>query len=157
MVRARGLRRYALDHQLPLKLVADGVAWVLGLVLAIAVRYDFSWAQHGESQRWLVMALLAVTVQWSAGLLLGLYRGRYRFGSFDEVAGVLGVVVLTAVVLATANVLAGIPHLVPVSTIPAAAVVAVTLMTGVRYSYGRRSRFGADLGAPHCRRRRRPG
>jgi FlaA1/EpsC-like NDP-sugar epimerase len=126
------LRPLVLRHQRALKLVADATAWWVSLFLALVARYDLAGVPQ-QAPRWWLLAVLAVTVQWSAGLLLRLYRGRYRFGGFEEVAGVLRVVLLTGAVLLAVDILAGSPRIVPLSVVPGAALVALTLMSGVRY------------------------
>src|SRR3989442_7074595 len=64
---------------------ADAVAWTGGLIGAVLLRYDF----HADRIGWVGFALLssvAVVAQVLVGLATGLYLGRWRLGSFDEVS-----------------------------------------------------------------------
>src|SRR5439155_6116118 len=64
---------------------ADALAWTGGLIGAAFLRYDF----HAGRIGWLGFALLAaaaVVAQVLVGLTTGLYLGRWRLGSFDEVS-----------------------------------------------------------------------
>lgn len=141
----RTQRPTAFRHLVILKMIADALAWCVGIALAVVARYDLAGVAAPQASRWWIVALLAAATQWSAGLILRLYRGRYRYGSFEEVAGLLAVVLLTSGTLLTADELFGDTRLVPLSVIPGAAIVAFTVMTGVRYVW----RLTSD-------RRRRP-
>ena len=68
--------------------LADFAVWVLAVPLALWLRYDFSAPEDGWDQAvlWGASAGLAHVL---IGYGLQLYRGRYRFGSFDEVTGVV--------------------------------------------------------------------
>ncbi|MBK6764682.1 MAG: polysaccharide biosynthesis protein [Micrococcales bacterium] len=84
---------------------ADFLAWVLCVPLALWLRFDFSVPPGGWSTA-LFWGIAAGLLHVAAGYIRKLYRGRYRFGSFDEVTGVViaaGVVTLIgeAVVLLT--------------------------------------------------------
>ena len=123
--------RYRLAGQVS----ADLLMWSAGLWLAHAVRYDFALDELVPGQ-----VLLASTVAGVAQVLLGalghLYRGRYRYGSSDEVLGVLLTVGCTAFALGVVNLLWGAVHL-PRSVPFSAGLLAFTGMVGVRYAYRR--------------------
>ena len=60
-------------------------AWALSLTAATWLRYEFDWSEVNVRGVVLV-SLVAAAVQIVAGSLMGLYYGRWRFGSFEEVA-----------------------------------------------------------------------
>lgn len=67
----------------------DFLCWVIAAPLAVAFRFEF---QPSGAVLWMAfqIGLLMGLFQLAAGWALHLYRGRYKFGSFDEVLGVLG-------------------------------------------------------------------
>lgn len=86
--------------------VVDALIWAVAVPLTTLLRYDL----HLESVTWsgvFWVALIAVVAQGVVGLLFGLYRRRWRYGSFDELIGLAATVtgvglLLTAVVFAPA-------------------------------------------------------
>jgi FlaA1/EpsC-like NDP-sugar epimerase len=86
--------------------------WTLALPLALWLRYDYDMSLLGGAL--LVPVLLAVALQGLFGLVLGLYRRKWRYGTFDEVcmvaftAGFVGVVLTVALWSET-----GVPRSVP--------------------------------------------
>lgn len=110
----------------------DGLAWATALAVAVWGRYDFVTArmQLGEIA---AFALLAIVGQVAIGWALSLYRGRYSFGSFEEVSGVAatvgavtGLLAVTRLALATGSTL---PRSAPILAAP----VALLLMIAGRY------------------------
>jgi FlaA1/EpsC-like NDP-sugar epimerase len=119
--------------------VVDCLGWAGGLFLANALRYDLGGAEL-FTRGVLEAALLAAVLQVAFGLLGHLYRGRYRFGSFDEVLGVFLAVACTSLGLAIVNQL--LPdQLVPRSVPFGGGALALVLMVAARYAWrGRRER-----------------
>jgi FlaA1/EpsC-like NDP-sugar epimerase len=111
--------------------VVDCAAWGAGLFLAAWARFDF--ALEADHYRALGVALLGACVLQSAiGFPLYVYRGRYPFGSFEEVRAVSMAAGGTALVLAAADAaLPGRP--VPISTPLVGGVIALLLMFAMRY------------------------
>ncbi|GAA2559009.1 nucleoside-diphosphate sugar epimerase/dehydratase [Winogradskya consettensis] len=112
-------------------LVIDGAAWGAGLTAAVLTRYEFA-----LSTRQLVTTTLAVlgTVVLHAviGHLQFLYRGRYRFASFEEVRAVSLTVLLTAFLVLIADL--GLPSRpIPASAPVVGGMIALVLMLAVRY------------------------
>ncbi|MDH3706932.1 MAG: polysaccharide biosynthesis protein [Acidimicrobiia bacterium] len=111
---------------------ADVVAWAAALVLAMLVRFDLTFAQW---ERWNVAlaVVLAAGFQLGAGYLFGLYLGRWRTGSFDEVASLAK----SAVVVSSSIVVLGLAvpsvRLVPSSVGLAAGGLALLAMAAARY------------------------
>lgn len=115
-----------------LRLGVDGIAWFVGLLFAALARYDFD-ASQVNVVAVLGFAIAAVLLQWLVGTALFLYRGRYRYGSFDEVSGVATTVLFVGVILAVIDRVAFETREVPASTPVVGALVALVLMLGVRY------------------------
>ena len=66
---------------------ADFCAWVIAVPIALWLRFDFTVPPGGWATA-LFWGIAAGTLHVAAGYARKLYRGRYRFGSFDEVTGV---------------------------------------------------------------------
>ena len=82
----------AAQRRLPVvHFVADSVLWMVAIPAGVLLRYDFDVASVWKSEIALAM-LIAVVLQGVFGFLYGLYRRRWRYGSFDEVR----IVALTA-------------------------------------------------------------
>ena len=113
-----------------IKVVLDLSAWAAAIGVAAWVR--LAMVGTGIEPRPLLRTIAFVWVaQTSIGTVQGLYRGRWRYGSFDEVAAVVRVTVLGAVVM----VLLERPFRprTPVSAMVVGACIALLLMVGVRY------------------------
>src|SRR5205814_1733884 len=77
---------------------------------------------------------LAALAQIVAGLASGLYLGRWRFGSFEEVAGLArATLITTGIVFAVDLLVITGARMVPISAAAAAGVIAFALMGGARY------------------------
>ncbi len=126
------LLRLAVRYRPVVQAGMDGVAWALALLFAAVVRYDFD-VDEVDLRGWLTLALVAAVVQFGVGLSCGLYTGRFRFGSFDEVAGLVMATAGVTVVLFAANLWAPGNHLMPRSSVVAGGITAGLLMSGVRY------------------------
>lgn len=81
----------------------------------------------------LMLSLAAVFVQAITGLVFWLYRGRFRYGSFQEIRSLFLAVIMTAVLIGTPVVVAGNALGVPRSIVLLAVPVALVLMAGFRY------------------------
>ncbi|MGD9606317.1 MAG: polysaccharide biosynthesis protein [Leucobacter sp.] len=119
-------RRYG-----PIALI-DVIAWAIGILAALVLRYDFDLNQIHWG--W-TFALIGVTaaLQLAAGWLFWLYRGRYETGGFDEVRALA---LDTVAVMAVAWVFAyavGYGNGIPRSTMVIAAPITFTLMAAARY------------------------
>jgi FlaA1/EpsC-like NDP-sugar epimerase len=111
----------------------DAVAWVVALVFAQLLRYDFDTTLIGW--RWLAaVCLVTVLVQMVVGWVLYLYRGRHPYGSFAEVRSLLFAVVLTGLVVGVPVALFGTIIEVPRSVFIIAIPIAFVLMGAVRYT-----------------------
>ncbi len=140
-------RRLLLGISQPL---ADALAWSMGLWTANAVRYDFVQGSLLTSGLLTAMAA-AAALQLVFGTMGHLYRGRYRYGSFEEVLGVALAAASTAFAVAVLNTLAPGGQLVPRSVPFAGGVGALSVMVAVRYAWRlarERRRLRAGQGEP---------
>ena len=129
----RVLERY----RLPIQLAVDLLAWAIGLYLAMVLRFE-SFTPSGWNRFELTGLLTAIAAaavaQTVSGLALGLYLGRWRFGTLDEVSHLVASVVITAGGLALVNQLSD-PLLVPSSVPLAGGLLALASMAAVRYGW----------------------
>jgi FlaA1/EpsC-like NDP-sugar epimerase len=81
-----------------------------------------------------LLILFAVAAQALIGSGLGLYHHRrWRYGSFEEVAGVATSAVLTTSLLLIVDFAAGDPHLVPIGAVILGGVISFVAMSATRY------------------------
>jgi FlaA1/EpsC-like NDP-sugar epimerase len=140
-------------HRLLVQAGLDLTAWAIAVPVALILRYEFElspdeWGPFNVSGLLLAIAAACV-LQFTIGLTLGLYRGRWRYGSFDEMAHLARTAVVVTVLVGVVNAVAS-RRLVPVSVTFAAGVIALVLMAAVRYIWrlvlerGRRPSDHAD-------------
>ena len=110
----------------------DMLAWVVAVLVAIGLRYE----DATTAISWPTVALLCVAlaaVQLVAGAAFWLYRGRYTYGSFEEVRAllytVLSVAVICGVPLAIVGTKVGLARSIVFGALPFAFV----FMGAVRY------------------------
>jgi FlaA1/EpsC-like NDP-sugar epimerase len=108
----------------------DALAWALAIPLATFLRYELTLPPF-----WLrgvvLMVLAAVAAQAVLGVRHGLYTGRWRTGSFDEISGLGLVVGSTTVCIVAVDVLG--PRLVPLSAALGAGAFALLIQSAYRY------------------------
>ena len=93
----------------------DALAWIAGLFLAVAFRYDFYLAPPILRVTLITSILLAIG-QMVVGSLFRIYQGRYRLASFDEISGLFlsaGSVGAIATVITFATRPSGLPRSSP--------------------------------------------
>jgi FlaA1/EpsC-like NDP-sugar epimerase/dTDP-4-amino-4,6-dideoxygalactose transaminase/lipopolysaccharide/colanic/teichoic acid biosynthesis glycosyltransferase len=128
---------------------ADALAWTGGLLGAILLRYDFD-VSRIDWWGFALVAVASIVVQIFVGLGTGLYLGRWRLGSFEEVSALVRTVAGVTSLLFLAEL--RLPHrFVPLSAVVGAGVIAFVLMGAARYlirSYDeeRRRPAGPDIG-----------
>lgn len=112
--------------------IVDAASWAIGVLLAVSLRFEFSMSIDG----WLAtlgLAVIAAVLHVVVGVATKLYRGRYPYGSFDEVR-LLGLIVLSiTAVLGLIVVTVGTLVSIPRGTMFLAAPIVLLLMFGVRY------------------------
>jgi FlaA1/EpsC-like NDP-sugar epimerase len=137
---------FLVEHRFGIQAGLDAAAWFVALTVATILRHEF----HVETVPWghlCVIGAVAAGVQLALGSAAGLYRGRWRFGSLDEVsalvrctaAATLAIAVIDATVLS---------HYVPISATVGGGFIALVAMGGFRYGWRlaleRRLRPGDD-------------
>jgi len=101
------------------------------VALGVWLRYDF--AIPGHPVRGLVVLVpLAAILQVGIGMLLGLYRRRWSYGSFEEVAALAQSVLINMALLIVSSVVL-LDRRVPVGAVLIAAPFALVTMAGARY------------------------
>ncbi|MEV4666427.1 polysaccharide biosynthesis protein [Microbacterium sp. LWO12-1.2] len=113
--------------------IVDSAAWAVGIVVAVMVRFEFDASING----WISMVVLAVVAaagQIIIGYYLAFYRGRFSYGSFDEVRALGLAVTAQATVLAVIVIVLGPVIGLPRGTVIVAFPFVLLLMFGVRYS-----------------------
>ena len=122
--------------------LADAAVWVCSLYLAAWLRY----LDSTSAPNWTAVAVFALVAAIAQGIIGGirqLYRGKYLYGSFDEVQGVVVTVILTSVVLLALDFAwPGALRPVPISALVIAVAIAVIGMLAVRYLLRRVREFG---------------
>jgi len=108
----------------------DAMAWGLSLLLS-AVQSSVLDVRDISAAGLAVLVAAAILLGWVAGIRMGLYTGRWRYGSFEEVAALTTTVAATAALLVGADLAAGRP--LPVGAMAGAGALALLLMAGVRY------------------------
>jgi dTDP-4-amino-4,6-dideoxygalactose transaminase len=83
--------RFARRHLPVVHFAVDSALWLIAIPTGVFLRYDFDLDRVWQTQVILAM-VVAVVLQGAFGLLYGLYRRRWRYGTFDEVK----IVALTA-------------------------------------------------------------
>jgi len=110
----------------------DGLAWFVALLFTTWVRIDLA---NGRLHVYglLVAALWAAVAQVVTGLAVGLYLGRYRFGTFEEFRALAKAVVGATLLLLALNAMVPLTRYPVPRSVPAgAAGAALVLMAGVR-------------------------
>jgi FlaA1/EpsC-like NDP-sugar epimerase len=131
--RAGTLLAFLTLHRTPAQAAIDSAAWALAFVVALGVRYDLD-VEPGQRIDFLVFLPAVLLVQVLVGFLFGLYRGRWRVGSFDEVAALAKAAALTTAVVSVANIVLG-DRPVPLSVPIAGGAMALVGTAGDRYAW----------------------
>lgn len=113
--------------------VVDAAAWSLCLVLAVLIRLDFDWSRL-DVVGVLAMIPLAVEAQVISGYVVGLYRGRWRYGSFDEVAALARAAFFTTSLLFAVSLLLD-QRAVPRGSVIVSGIGSLVMMAGARYAW----------------------
>jgi len=118
--------------------VIDILAWVLAVAIALVMR---SYLQgevdiRGVVQDTLIRVLPVVSVvQALTGYIVGIYRRRWRYGSFDEVKGLILSALITTVVLMGIRFLDTSVDAFPRSAIIAGGIFGLFFTTASRYTW----------------------
>jgi FlaA1/EpsC-like NDP-sugar epimerase len=112
----------------------DVVAWFLALALAATLRLDLD-PSKVEWAGLLVLLPVVGAAQAVAGHASGLYRGRWVFGSFEEVAALARTVGIAGVVLLAVDLPFTAHRPIPISAVIGGSMIAFLVMGGVRYTW----------------------
>ena len=110
---------------------ADVIVWVLAMSIAAAGRFDFNWSLVNQ-RNLVIAALVAVTAQLAWGYSVGLYRGRWRLGSYEEISWVAAGSALIATGLLATTLITS-THILSRGAIIAAAGFQLVGALGARY------------------------
>jgi FlaA1/EpsC-like NDP-sugar epimerase len=132
----RRLARLSERQRGGIQLAADLIAWIVAIIVSLLARWSFQVPWDDSADLLAVCIGVAMVAQALVGRLTLLYRGRYRFGSFEEVSGVVVTAVTTSLAVVVAD--GAVSQLasrqrVPVSVPLVAGALAVLLMMGTRY------------------------
>jgi len=129
-------RQVLLRYRHAAEAIADALCWTLAVAVSATIRLDFDFELLTSGGRaLLLLAALAVAMQLVTGGALGLYGSRWRYGSFDEVAGLVRAGAAATVLLMTLSL--GLPDgwRAPRTVPLGAGAIALVLMAGVRYAW----------------------
>jgi FlaA1/EpsC-like NDP-sugar epimerase len=137
---------FLVDHRFGIQAGLDAAAWFVALSIATILRHEF----HVSTVAWGHLCLIgsvAAGVQLAVGSAMGLYRGRWRFGSLDEVSALVRCTAVATLVIAVIDATV-LSHYVPISATVGGGFIALVAMGGFRYSWRlaleRRLRPGED-------------
>lgn len=133
-LRTTAVARTLMRRRFLVQLAIDVAMWWLALLFATVLRHDFALGELDWSGL-AVMLPVSATAQVFGGALSGVYAGRWRFGSFDEVAGLARATSMATVVVFGADLVLGQPRPVPISATVAGGIIALVLQGGVRYLF----------------------
>jgi FlaA1/EpsC-like NDP-sugar epimerase len=110
----------------------DASAWFAAVPVATLLRFELVSA-NVSVRGVLLIALFAASVQVVSGYVVGVYIGRWRYGSFDEVAALTQSVIVTTVLTLLIDWASGVPRWIPLGSVVGSGLLALVLMAGVRY------------------------
>ncbi len=121
-----------------IRIALDVLAWATAAALAIYLRFDLSFGTLGNDgydgraglRRFIP---LVATVQVLTGYAVGLYRRKWRYGSYDEVAALVTTAVITTGIVYVLNERYLDTRPIPQSAVLVGGVFGLTLMAAVRY------------------------
>jgi len=135
MPRPARLKQFFGCHRAFIQAAFDSLAWAVGIVVADMFRFDLVPSRLHYSGL-LAIIPIAALAQTTSGIAAGLYTGRWRFGSFEEVAALVRSAAIATVVVLLADLwIVRHPLMVPRSVPIGAGLVAIVLMGGVRYGW----------------------
>lgn len=112
----------------------DAGAWFAGLWVATFLRYELVIADV-DTAAVAAVALLAMTAQIGLGTLAGLYVHRWRYGTFEEVAATLRVVLAVGILITLINLTPILDRAVPVSATIVSGFLALSVMCAGRIGW----------------------
>ncbi len=136
--RLTGIGHFLERNRTVVQTLLDIGAWAVAIPLTMAFRFDLklnakAWEPftiHGV----LVIIAMASAFQIVTGMVSGLYRGRWRYGTFDETAHLARTTLLVTAALAVTNVYT-FGRLVPSGVAIGGGILALILMASIRYGW----------------------
>ncbi|HEU5149606.1 MAG TPA: nucleoside-diphosphate sugar epimerase/dehydratase [Iamia sp.] len=113
--------------------VADPVVAMGAVVVALWMRFEANMPSDNVHQLWWVLPLVGL-VQLAAGWSQGLYRGRWRFGGFEEVLALARAVALTSLVLLVVSLVVD-SRPVPIAACVAQGFITLLVTSSIRWSW----------------------
>lgn len=112
----------------------DAAAWFIAVVVAVVLRFEFN--PQSVSWAWtMALAIAAGALQALVGSALGVYRGRFAYGSFDEIRWLAAVAVFETMVLTAFVLMIGPLISIPRSAIVIAFPFVLIFMFAIRYAW----------------------
>ncbi len=118
----------------PIRVALDLIAWIAAIFVAGLLRLELVAADVFARGFWGLIPIILV-LQLLTGTATGLYRRRWRYGSFDEVAALVATALLDTLGLYLLNEYYLAAPRVPQSAILLGGVVGLLLTAGVRYTW----------------------
>jgi len=116
-----------------IRVTFDVIAWSVAIAIAALVRLEGT-LRPGVAGVVILVPVVA-TVQFIVGYSVGLYRRRWRYGSFDEIAALVTSAMITTVILASLNSLWSSTRPIPQSAVVIGGIIGLCSTTGVRYAW----------------------
>jgi FlaA1/EpsC-like NDP-sugar epimerase len=116
----------------PLRVLLDIVAWVAAATLAVLLRFDLTLPHASRTGLLKVIPIVAV-LQLAGGWAIGLYRRRWRYGSYDEVAALAMTAAITTLGLYLLNKHYFEERPIPQSAVLVGGVFGLASMAAIRY------------------------
>ncbi|MEU3846135.1 nucleoside-diphosphate sugar epimerase/dehydratase [Micrococcus terreus] len=112
----------------------DALSWIFAVILSVWLRYEFA-VPLDAWRGVLAFAVVAVVLQTVLGVIMGIYRGRHVYGTFEEVKTMSIVVALVGLSTSLLVFVVGNQWEVPRSVFLIATPVALIFMLAVRYVF----------------------
>jgi FlaA1/EpsC-like NDP-sugar epimerase len=122
-------------YVVPVRIVLDVVAVCSAIAVAVYLRLSLSLRDDaGTTHFWRVVPVI-IGLQIISGFAFGLYRGKWRYGSYDEVAALCATVITStaALYLLNEHYLDGRP--IPQSAVLVGGLFGLVMMAGIRYAW----------------------
>ncbi len=125
------LRSSAIVH-----FILDAISWSAAAFVASYTRFSIQghYNPYGATKESVARVLpIVLIVMALSGFAVGIYRRRWRYGSFDEVAGLMTTAALTTFVMMMLRLLDSSPNAFPRSVIATAGAISLFLTAANRY------------------------
>ena len=130
MMTSRKFQKYAT----PARILLDIVAWCAASATGIYLRFGLTFDREAASGFFKILPLVVV-LQVLVGTAVGLYRRKWRYGSFDEVAALVVASFLVTGLLYILNAYYFKVRPIPQSAVIVGGILGLVLMAGCRYMW----------------------